>query len=438
MRGRHKKFMVLVVGLGLSLGVTTATPTMAQKPTKTPIQHFVVLMEEDRSFDSLFGSYPGVNGIPTETCVPFGPAPNECAKPYIPDDRTVRKLDKAAHKYSGFFTLAHYTDKHAPYYWNVAERYVLFDHYFSSVNESIGAANLNKLYSVAATYSKATKISTQGYGGLPTIFDRLEAQGISWKFYVQDYNPGITFRNIIRGQALPKQIVKVPLLNFARFIDDAKLAKHIVDLKEYYEDLAHGTLPAVSYIAANGASEPTPKGLTEGQLHLKVVAQELMRSSAWDTAALLWTHDQTGGWYDHVVPPQVDDYGLGLRVPAILISPYALQGKVDSTLLEHSSILKFIAYNWALKPLTQRDKNANNLLSAFDFGQTPRPAEFLPMARATANTPERREPVRSWIFIFYSAALVIAVDLFSLVLWVMLTSNSSEGEPTKPVVRLKS
>ena len=157
---------------------------------------------------------------------------------------------------------------------------------------------------------------------------------------------------------------------------------------------------------------------------------------------MLWTHDQPGGWYDHVVPPRVDDLGLGLRVPAMLISPYALPGKVDSTVLEHSAILKFIEYNWGLRSLTQRDANANNLLSAFNFEQPPRPAEFLPMTRSplkavAQNATAKREPVRSWIYILYGAALVIAVALLWVVLWVMLRSNSGEFTSTKPAVRLK-
>ena len=449
---RHQLLPMLVAAVCLATVSPAAAPAIAQNPirTKTPIQHFVVLMEEGRSFDSFFGTFPGADGIPADACVPLGPALNQCTKPYIPDDRTVRKLDKASRKYSGFFTLANFTDKHVPYYWNMAERFVLFDRYFSSANASTNTPIRNKLYAIAAAPGRATKLSPQGYGNLRMIFDRLDARSISWKFYVQDYNPGITYKDIVRGQALPKQVVKVPLLNYERFVNDANLMKHIVDLSEYYKDLAEGTLPAVSYIVANGASEPTPKGLTEGQLHLKVISQELMRSSAWNRSALLWTHDQPGGWYDHAEPPRVDDLGLGLRVPAMLISPYALRGKVDSTVLEHSSILKFIEYNWGLRTITQRDADANNLLTAFNFEQPPRPAEFLPMVRAsvtkdpvtgaTRNAAAKREPVRAWIFVFYGAALAVAVALFSAVLWVLLKGEPGEftsTTPDRPSLRLK-
>jgi len=410
----------------LNPGQQSYAQSSADPKTKTPIKHFVVLMEEARSFDSLFGAYPGVDGIPADQCVKVGPADHECIEPYIPADRTVRRLDNDRRKYSGVFTVAYFTDKHVPFYWNMAENFVLFDRYFSSATTSINTPIRNKLYALAAAPGRSTKPSPMGYGNLRTIFDRLDAEKVPWKFYVQDYNAKINFRAIVRGQALPKQVVRVPVLNYVRYVDNPEWMKRIVDLQEYYSDLANGTLPSISYIALSGASEPLPKGLAEGQLHLKIVTQELMRSSAWKTSALLWTHDEAGGWYDHVTPPKLDEYGLGPRVPAMMISPYALQGKVDSTLLEHSSILAFIEHNWGLRPLTQRDARANNLMSAFNFEQPPRPAEFLPMTRVNATTLNRREPNRQWIFVFYGAALVTAVTLFGMLTLALLRNDIGE------------
>jgi phospholipase C len=442
MTGRCAGVTGLILALCLSaVGATAALPAAAQTreppEPKTPIRHFVVLMEEKRSFDSYFGTYPGADGVPADACVLLGAAFKECTRPYSAGDLGVQKLDGPARRYSGYISLAHYTDNHVPYFWNVADRFVLFDRYFSSVNSHQNAVNRNQMHWVSGMTVKTTRIPPRGYGNLRTIFDRLEARGIPWKFYVEDYDRNVTYRSRVPNQALPRQIVKVPLLNFARFIDDPELSKHIVDLSEYYEDLQKGTLPAVAYIVANGASEPTPKSLTVGQRHLKVIMQELMRSSAWNASALLWTHDQSGGWYDHVVPPKADDFGLGLRVPAMLISPYAWPGKVDSTVLEHNSILKFIDYNWGLNPLTQRDANANNFLSAFDFSSPPRPAEFLPFERVTSlDSAKRREPVRSWIFILYGGALLMAVILFATLLWVMLVDKAHKPLTRRPVPAL--
>jgi phospholipase C len=117
---------------------------------------------------------------------------------------------------------------------------------------------------------------------------------------------------------------------------------------------------------------------------------------------------------------------------------------VDSTPLEHSSILKFIEYNWGLAPLTRRDAAANNILDAFSFDQAPRPAVFLPLERVTQGATQRREPVRSWIFVFYGGTLMVAVVLFVVLMWVMLADKAGkarklpapESVPTLKRIRL--
>ena len=156
------------------------------------------------------------------------------------------------------------------------------------------------------------------------------------------------------------------------------LSSHIVDLSQYFIDLQNGTLPAVSYIVPSGASEHPPSSLMSGQRFVKNIIQELMRSTSWDSSAFMLAYDDWGGWYDHVPPIPVDKYGYGPRVPALLISPYAKTGYIDHTVLDFTSMLKFIEQNWNIAPLAERDANANNLLSAFDFNQSPRLPIFLP------------------------------------------------------------
>ena len=97
-----------------------------------------------------------------------------------------------------------------------------------------------------------------------------------------------------------------------------------------------------------------------------------MQADYWNNSAFVWAYDDWGGWYDHVPPPQVDDQGYGFRVPAILVSPYAKQGVIDHTLLDYTSVLKFIEDNWGILSLSQRDQNANSITSALDFQQVPR------------------------------------------------------------------
>jgi phospholipase C len=148
--------------------------------------------------------------------------------------------------------------------------------------------------------------------------------------------------------------------------------------------LNNDNLPAVSYIIPSGASEHPPGSLETGQRFVKTLIQELMRSSSWNSSAFMLVYDDWGGWYDHVAPPEVDEYGYGPRVPALLVSPYAKEGFIDNTELDFTSILKFIEYNWGLEALAERDANANNILTAFDFKQPARSAQFLPLTREVA------------------------------------------------------
>ncbi len=140
-------------------------------------------------------------------------------------------------------------------------------------------------------------------------------------------------------------------------------------MDEYYRDAAEGTLPAVAFIAPAGSSEHPPGRIQAGQAFIRAIVTELMRSPTWNSSAFMWTYDDWGGWYDHVKPPQVDPYGYGFRVPALLVSPWSRHGYVDSTQLDFTSMLKFIEENWGLAPLAARDAAATSIGGAFDFSQ---------------------------------------------------------------------
>ncbi len=403
--------------IAVSLALMPTLMTHADQPTqqsKTPIQHLIVLMEEGRSFDSYFGAYPGTDGIPANTCVKL--ALNPCAQPQPADESGIAMLGAEDHKQTGFVTLSHYTDKQAPFFWNVADEYVLLNRYFSSVRANPDSANWNRMFWISGVSGNVRRIPEQGYGDLQTIFDRLEERGVSWKFYVENFDRTQTFRDVQPGALVPGQVARVPLLGFARFVDDPKLSRRIVDLDEYYDDLKNGTLPAVSYIVARGAGEKTPGSLAIGQRHLKSVMQALMLSHAWKSSALLWTHDQSNGWFDHVTPPQVDRSGLGPRVPAIVISPFVARGRVDSTVFEHSSILRFIQENWRLRALARRDSVANSLITVFNFTQPPRSPVMLPMERQPRATAIATNTNRSWIVVLYGFALFVALLVGSILL----------------------
>jgi phospholipase C len=423
--------------LALCVAAGAIAPVGAAGDAQTPIRHFVVLMQENHSFDNYFGTYSGANGIPGKTCMPVDPRAEgggRCVRPFrlggraVPDlghDRRMHELQYAGGRLNGFVRAAsidrqrversvmgHYDGRDLPFYWEVAKQYVLFDRFFAS---AAGGSVPNHMFWVTGRPGLpglAGRVPREGFGELRTIFDRLQAAGISWKFYVEDYDPRRSVE--ARGTAdLGVQAVRVPLLNFSRYVYDRKLFGHIVDLEEYYEDLRSGELPEVAYIAPSRSSEHPPGRVEAGADLVRRLLTALAMSDAWKSAAFFWTYDDWGGWFDHVRPPP----GYGFRVPALLVSPYARRGHIDSTRLETTSILRFIEDNWKLKPLGGRDARAHSFAEAFDFSRPPRAPRIL-----TEGAPARqREPRRSVIYIGYGAALLLGGALFG---WVLLSPGS--------------
>jgi phospholipase C len=408
---------------------------LAEPKPKTPIEHFLVLMQENHSFDNYFGTYPGANGIPPNACQPTRVTQphGRCVRPFHLGNAAVQDLNHgqrvairqyAKGRMNGFvdaqrresgnveqIVMGHYDDRDIPYYWNLADEYVLFDSFFSS---ALGGSVGNHMYWVTGTPGnpRGDFIPADGFHQT-TIFDRLEEKGISWKFYVQNYDPEINFRNRAIGDR-GSQVVWVPLLDYARFLDDPKLSKRIVDLSEYYRDLERGTLPAVAYMAPSGSSEHPPGNIRAGERFVRTIINSLMRSRYWAKSAFMWTYDDWGGWYDHVPPPRVDRHGYGFRVPALLVSPYAKRGHLEHTQLDFTSILKFIERNWGLEPLAERDRKANSIGSAFDFSQGARKPKFLAAHRVRAPTAEpRRAPIYgAYTLALAITALVVAAAAF--------------------------
>jgi phospholipase C len=426
----------------IGIGAAQADAPSAEPAPKTPIRHLIVILQENHTFDNYFGTYPGVDGLSTGVKMPIDPANPEAGyvEPFHIGNYPITDLSHSASTFSAQFdqgkmdgfvsalnklkqngklSMGYYNGEDIPYYWNLADQYVLFDRFFSSAKDGSFA---NHMYWVAAVppVSDNVRSNNNAYDQIPTIFDRLQEKGISWKFYVQNYDPTITYRNLGNRGNRESQVIWVPLLNINRFIDDPTLTSHIVDLNTYYQDLKDGTLPSVVYIAPSGASEHPPGSIDTGQRFVKTLIQELMRSPEWSSSAFLLLYDDWGGWYDHVSPPQVDQAGYGLRVPGILVSPYARKGVVDHTQLDFTSVLKFIEDNWGITPLAQRDATANDFLTAFDFNQSPRQAAFISMERG-APAPKKSVPVK-FIYIAYGVALLTA---FTLIMVAIVRTNSA-------------
>ena len=203
-------------------------------------------MQENHTFDNYFGTYPGVDGIPEGTCMPRRPKKPEagCVEPFAIGGRAVEDLAHSSDTHKAQFrngamdgfvwalraagknaetAMGYYDDKDIPYYWNVADEFVLFDRFFSS---AAGGSIENHMYWVTGAPSREadepSRIPAEGWDDLPTIFDWLEQAGISWKFYIQNYNPQITIATPEVGDR-GAQLVWVPLLAYPRYLDDPNL-----------------------------------------------------------------------------------------------------------------------------------------------------------------------------------------------------------------------
>ncbi len=449
-----KLFATLLLFLSVvapTLAVTKVSAFQSGTTPNTPIEHFIVVMQQNHTFDNYFGTYPGANGLPKDVCIPNSLAnvKESCVAPYKITNEPISDLSHSDvifgkqfqnGKMNGFvdalnnlnqngaLSMGYYNDQDIPFYWNLADEYVLFDNYFSSAHTG---SITNRMFWVSGKAgAEFNRIPEGGFGDIPTIFDKLQERGISWKFYIRNYDPSLNYRKLNELDFLPPQIQWVPLLSIDRFLDDPELSSRIVDLSEYYKDLQNGTLPAVSYVLLLGATEHPISDPGLGEKVTQTMIQSLMQSDSWDSSAFFLTYDDWGGWYDHVPPPQIDERGYGFRVPSLLVSPYARKGRIDHTLLDHTSILKFIEENWNIPPLAERDAKANNFTSSFNFSASPRSAVFISSTRE--EPAPRIEPRRIVIYAAYGAAMLFAFIILARAAMVKEGLKRSPYESTLP------
>jgi acid phosphatase len=202
---------------------------------------------------------------------------------------------------------------------------------------------------------------------LPTIGDRLSATGVSWAYYAGGWNDALA-----GNPADTFEFHHQPFVYFEQFADGTSAkAERLKDEDDFVASLDNRTLPSVSFIKPLGKYDEHAGYSTvlNSEQHTVDLIEQVKNSSYWEETAIIVTYDDFGGWYDHVPPPVIDRWGPGGRVPMLLISPYVRKGFVDHTLYDTTSILRFIEWRYGLAPLTDRDARANNLLTAFDFGQ---------------------------------------------------------------------
>jgi phospholipase C len=197
---------------------------------------------------------------------------------------------------------------------------------------------------------------------MPTIGDRLTTAGVSWKWYSGGWNQAVA-----GNPDANFQFHHQPFNYFANFAPGKPGRVHLADVEDLEDDIATGTLPAVSFVKMIGSNNEHPgyADLLTGQQAVADLVQKIQNSANWKDTAIIITYDEHGGRWDHVAPPTIDSWGPGVRVPMIIISPYAKRSFVDHTQYETVSILRFIEKRWSLTPLATRDAAAHDLSNAF-------------------------------------------------------------------------
>ena len=419
------------VAVVLVLGPLLLTPASAHgtsgRVAATPVRHLVVMTQDEHSFDNYLGSRRGVDGLGAAVCQPAtvrGRAvcllpralTSRGPRPSLNPSAAAERVSVAGGRMTGFvaaqttprvdgsLALGYYRPASVPVLTQLADHGVVFDRWFASVP---GGGIANRLFAMSAHAVPDTpSVPAAGWPDVPVVFDRLQAAGVSWKVYVENYEPALTVSTAGPTALRGGQVARVPLLAMARYENSPALMSHITDLNAYYADLAAGRLPAVSWIVTTAATERPPAVPSVGQRAVRNVVNALGESSAWGSSAFVLSYDSSGGWYDHVPPPARQGATLGLRVPALLVSPYATPRRVDHAQLDGAAVLRFIETNWGLRPLTARDATAGDLSTAFAFDRPPHPAVIVgttPTARPSAHLH------RVVIVVGYLLAVAVAV-----------------------------
>ena len=373
--------LALVSGCG-GVGSSNPQPSPTPVPQGT-ISNIIVVIMQNRSFDNLFATFPGANGItpsvPGFTQVDAaGKAVTptlltDLVAPDFPHTRTPLmkvsdggKMDKYAF-FNGDMSMGHYdnTTPGVGTLWGWAQQFALADNFFPSV---MGDAPTNQLYLIAAQDNDQPFTVVPSFppcvptGVVPAppytfqhVGNQLSAKGMSWVWYNEDLG--------VCGSYVPQE-------NPFQFFGPAQPSANMKDLKSFSTDLASGQFPAVAFIQPNPTHSMHPNTgvpLTDGTTWLDNLLKQIQASPIFPKAAVIVIWDSSGGWYDHVPPPQVDAQGLGQRVPMLVISPFAKKNYVSHVQMDDVSILKFIQKNFGLPSLNSRNDLSNDISDMFSF-----------------------------------------------------------------------
>jgi phospholipase C len=361
-----------------------------------PIDHVVIVMMENRSFDHYFQKLPEY-GQPDVLVAPTdftNPDPDGLPVGTFRDEgycfvdtahghgATMKQINGGAmdgfvvtsegnheqpvggtlQMLEGDRAMGYYDERDIPFYYWLANEFSIGDHYFSSLP---GPTWPNRMYLFAATsFGMASNVFVDAEER-PTVLDYLEIRGVSWKLYVSTTaSLGVIVDKLFEFHAKGR----------------------IVNIEEYFTDAANGTLPQVAFVEpgigreSHEANDEHPPAIMQfGQKFVAEVVDALTKSPHWARSALFLTYDEHGGLYDHVAPPpacapddQVSEGGfafdqLGVRVPFIVVSPYAKKHHVSHRVYDHASIVRFLEARFVMPAMTGRDANAEAPFDMFDF-----------------------------------------------------------------------
>jgi phospholipase C len=387
-------------------GTVTASTTITLQPigtTNSPIIHLIILMMQNHSLDNLFGTFPGANGLnATLPSYHQVDAAGNTVSPTPITSLTTTDLNHNEVTYSaswdnglmdkfaytnGDLAMQYYdsslsgtaTDK-KPYgistVWNYAKQYALADNFYMSVMSSEPAQELEMVSATVDSdrtsgslpfYDPCSAVEQQKNGGgtiaVPltetNVGDQLTAKQISWAY------AEINFDTSQNGTCMDYVPQEEPFQYFTSTANSANT--QTFSLASFQSMLTNGTLPSVYWIQPDGAKDMHPGGgnILDGVEFLDNVVQAVKNSGEWQSTAIIVLFDESGGWYDHVPPPQLSGdihgpggQGLGMRVPVIVISPYAKTNYISHQQMDFVSILRFIQWNWNLGEIQATDQHA--------------------------------------------------------------------------------
>ena len=357
-------------------GSTQSDPESAPlpNPATSRIEHVVVVMMENRSFDHFLGWVPGADGKQQGLTFTDKQGQQRQTFALAPNFQNC-EFDDPDHSYEGgraqfnggandgwlrastsdVFPIGYYTQADLSFYGGAVPAWTTFDRYFCSI---LGPTFPNRFYMHTGQTDRLT--NTVVRSKLPNIWDRLAGAGLSGRYYYSD----VPVTALMGGGAVVR-ITKT--------------------LTEFFDDAAAGNLPNVAYIDPSFGGEDQglsnddhPRAdIRNGQAFISRIYEAITTSPNWPDTVLIINYDEWGGFFDHVTPPLApqtaldpglgNDGRLGFRVPCLMISPLARRGFVGHKQYDHTSILNFIEWRWGLEPLSVRDRTANNIADALDF-----------------------------------------------------------------------